>query len=302
MTGTGILTAPARQLRGAIAARPGAWLGAALLTLPMGVLYYDTFFRLLGDWWKDPNHSHGVLIPPVALYFAWQKRGRLRSLPVEPRGAAGLALVLVGLAVYFVGRLGAEFFLTRFSFIPLVGGLILYFRGREHLKTLAFPLCFLALAIPIPLLVFNTISLPLQALASHWSSELLQLCSIPVLREGNVIYMANASLGVAEACSGLRSLVSLVALSVILAYLRWSGWRQRVLLVALSAPLALLLNILRITGTGLIANHWDVEYAMGFFHAFSGWIVFVLAFTILLGASALIQRWLPSPPPQQESA
>lgn len=295
----GLAEGKASEWRAFFAARPGAWLRLALLLAPLAVMYYPAFLLLLDHWWRDPNNSHGVLMPPLAAYFVWRRREGLLRAAAEPRFLAGLLAVLCALAVYFVGIMASEVFLTRMSLLALLVGMTLYFRGWEYLKILAFPLLLLALSVPIPALIFNSVSLPLQSLASQWSAAVLQACGIPVLREGNVINLASASLGVAEACSGIRSLVSLVALSVILGYLRWSGWVQRLLLVALSVPLALFLNMVRIAGTGLIADYWNVKYAMGFFHTFSGWIVFVLAFIILFGTSALIQRLLPSPAPQE---
>jgi len=275
------------------------WLRLGLLVLPLAVMYYETLGKLLGDWWNDPNNSHGLLIPPMALYISWRKRSRLVSTAVDPSLALGILGLLASLAVYFVGRLGAEFFLTRVSLVGLIGSLILFFLGRAHFRLLFFPLCLLVMAIPIPALVINTVSLPLQSLASQWGAGFLSLCGVPVLREGNVIQLASTSLGVAEACSGLRSLVSLFALAVILAYLRWQGLGQRTILILLAVPVALLLNVVRITITGLIADYWDVKYALGFFHEFSGWLVFLLAFGILFGASAVIQKLWPSPPPEE---
>jgi len=288
------------QIRASMRANPRAWTRACLLLLPLVVLYYDTFLKLAGDWWNDPNNSHGLLIPPLAIYFAWRKRHRFSSQTEDPKLAAGIVVVLGSLLVYFVGRLGAEFFLTRISSLTLLAGMLLYFYGWKHLRVMAFPLCFLFLAIPIPALIFNTVSIPLQGLASEASSEFLNFCDVPVLREGNVLQLATTSLGVAEACSGLRSLLSLIALSVILGYMRWRNLGQRLVLIALSIPVALLLNIVRITITGIIAENWSVKYAMGFFHEFSGWVVFVAAFFLLYLISSLMQRFWPSPPPPDD--
>jgi exosortase len=288
------------QIRESMRTNPRAWKRAGLMLLPLAVLYYETFFKLAGDWWNDPNNSHGLLIPPLALYFAWKKRNKFDVEPERPSIAVGLIIVLGSLLVYFIGRLGAEFFLTRISSIGMMAGMLLYFYGWKHLRVMAFPVFFLILAIPIPALIFNTVSIPLQVLASQASSEFLTFCDVPVLREGNVLQLTNTALGVAEACSGLRSLLSLIALSVILGYMRWRGVAQRVVLIALSVPVALLLNIVRITITGIIAENWSVKYAMGFFHEFSGWVVFVLAFFVLYLVSSLMQRFWPSPPPEDD--
>jgi exosortase len=288
------------QVRESVRANPRAWIRAAVMLAPLTVLYFDTFLKIAGDWWNDPNNNHGLLIPPLALYFAWRKRHKFDAERENPSLIAGMIIVLGSLAVYFVGRLGAEYFLTRTSAIGMVAGMLLYFYGWKHLRIMAFPLFFLILAIPIPALIFDTVSIPLQGLASEASSEFLTFCDVPVLREGNVLQLTNTALGVAEACSGLRSLVSLIALSVILGYMRWRGLAQRFVLIALSIPVALLLNIVRITITGIIAENWSVKYAMGFFHEFSGWVVFVAAFFILYLISSLMQRFWPSPPPEDD--
>ncbi len=288
-------------LRDSIRRHPRVWIQAALLLAPLTVMYTGTFLRLAGDWWNDPNNSHGVLIPPLAAYFAWHKRRRFAAEPIQPATAVGFTVVLGSLLIYFVGRLGAEFFLTRVSLVALMTGLILAFLGWKRLRVMAFPLAFLLLAIPIPALIFNTVSIPLQALASDMSAGTLNFCDVPVLQEGNVLQLATTSLGVAEACSGLRSLVSLIALAVILGYLRWRGLGQRILLVVLAVPVALLLNVVRITVTGIIAENWSVKYAMGFFHELDGWVVFLLAFSILYGLSALVQLLWPSPLPDDDA-
>jgi exosortase len=284
-----------------IRTNPRVWIQTVLLIVPLAVMYTDTFVRLAGDWWNDPNSSHGILIPPLALYFAWRKRQRYAAAPVQPALAAGLVVVIGSLLVFFVGRLGAEFFLTRVSLLGLVSGMILWFAGWKRLRVMAFPLGFLLLAIPIPALIFNTVSIPLQSLASDMSAGTLNFCDVPVLQEGNVLQLATTSLGVAEACSGLRSLVSLIALAVILGYLRWRGMGQRILLVILAVPVALALNVLRISVTGIIAERWSVKYAMGFFHELDGWVIFVLAFTILYGLSSLVQLLWPSAPPDDDA-
>ena len=279
---------------------PDAWKRSALMLIPLVVMYYDTFLKIVVDWWSDPNNSHGLLIPPLAIYFAWRKRKTFAAQAENPSTMAGVVLVVGSLFVYFVGRLGAEFFLTRISAIGLVAGMLLFFYGWRHFRVMAFPLFFLVLGVPIPALLFKTGSIPLQGLASNASANLLTFCDVPVLQEGNVLQLASGGLGVAEACSGLRSLVSLIALAVILGYIRWSGLGQRLFLIAMSIPVALLLNVVRITITGIIAENWSWKYAMGFFHEFSGWVVFVVVFAVLYGISSLIQKFWPSPMPEDE--
>lgn len=292
--GAGVRAAIKQDWLGVISRHRNLLLRIALLAIPLAVMYAETLRMLAVTWWNDPDNSHGLLILPLAVYFAWRRRAQWLAAPLAPARKVGFATVLAGLVIFFVGRLGIEFFLTRFSLLVILAGLVLYFGGKRRLRIMAFPICLLLLAIPIPVLVFNLVALPLQSLASYSSAGVLDFCSVPVLRDGNVIHLANISLGVAEACSGIRSLMSLIALAVVIGYLKWPHLPQRIVLVLVAIPLAIALNITRVTGTAVIATYWNQEYAMGFFHQFSGWLVFVLAFLLLFGAASLTDRLMPA--------
>ncbi len=181
-------------------------LALALLVAAFGALYRDVLAKLVADWAADENYSHGFLIVPIALYFAWKRRHRLAALPSRPASVAGLLLVAGSVAVLAAGVLGAELFLTRLSMLGVLAGAVLFLYGWNHLRVLAFPLAFLLLMIPIPAIIFNQIAFPLQLLASRFGELALDGAGVPVLREGNVITLANTTLEVAEACSGIRSL------------------------------------------------------------------------------------------------
>lgn len=180
-----------------------------------------------------------------------------------------------------LGILGAEIFLSRLSFFVVLAGLVIQFRGWTFFRTVLFPWALLLLTIPLPAILLNQIALPLQFLASGIASSLLELVGVPVLREGNVIQLPSITLDVAEACSGLRSLVSLITLAVIYGYLFETRLIRRILLVAAAVPIAVVANGFRIMGSGLLGQYWDPEKAEGFFHLFSGWLVFLLSLALL---------------------
>lgn len=258
-------------------------------------LYRDILAALVSDWANDDNYSHGFLIVPLAVYFAWERRERLRAAPVSP-STFGLVVVLGSLATLVAGVLGAEFFLARVSLLSLIAGAVLFLFGWAHLRILAFPLAFLLLMIPIPAIVFNQIAFPLQLFASEFGVNAMHLFGVPVLREGNVITLASTQLEVAEACSGIRSLISLLTLGIVYGYFTESRWWVRVIIAASTIPIAIFCNGVRVAGTGILAHHYGPEAAMGFFHSFSGWIVFVLAFLLLGAVIAVLKRLFPPTP------
>lgn len=259
----------------------------ALLVAGFVVLYRDVLVELVRDWATDDNYSHGFLIVPLALYLAWERRHLLAGLEPRPR-SLGLAIVLGSVGVLAAGTLGAELFLTRVSILGLLAGSIVFLFGWRHLRVLAFPIAFLILMIPLPTLIFNQITFPLQLLASRAGESVLMMSGIPVLREGNVIVLAHTTLEVAEACSGIRSLVSLITLGIVYGYFTDSRTSVRVLIALSTVPVAIIANGLRVAGTGVAAQLYGPAAAEGFFHEFSGWVVFIVAFAAVFGVRYLI--------------
>src|SRR5947207_9978536 len=269
------------------------WLAAGLLGVGFALLYWHVAAKLVFDWYNDDNYSHGFLIIPIALYLAWERRARLRAATANS-SALGLVVVVGSIAVLLAGILGSELFLTRISIIGTLVGTLLFLFGWRCLRILAFPLAFLLLMIPIPSIIFNQIAFPLQLLASRFGEAAMGAADVPVLREGNVLILANTTLEVAEACSGIRSLVSLLTLAIVLGYFSdRRGWVRTV--VALSAiPVAVVTNGFRVAGTGIAAHQFGAAAAEGFFHEFSGWIVFVAAFMLMLAVQRTIVRLAPA--------
>ena len=255
------------------------WVKVCAITALTVALYYRVAIDLVGDWETEPAWSHGFLIPPLALYVAWIQRERIFGTPAGP-DLRGLYLLASSCILYLFGLLGAEFFLTRTSLVLLLASLVWTFWGLRRLRALAFPLLLLITMIPLPVIVYNWLALPLQLFASSCAAALAQMAGITVYQDGNVINLAHISLGVEEACSGLNSLSALTVASAILGFVMCTRLRTRILLVLCGFPLAIGVNVLRITGTAILADYHE-EFAMGFYHLFSGWLIFLVGFGLL---------------------
>lgn len=252
-------------------------------------LYRDVIAKLVHDWKTDGNYSHGFVVVPLAAYFAWERRQAFGRAPRRP-SALGLFVIAGSLLMLFAGTLGAELFLTRISMLVALVGILLFLFGREHVRIQWFPLAFLLLMIPLPAIVFNQVAFPLQLLASRFGESALSALHVPVLREGNVIVLANATLEVAEACSGIRSLVSLLMLGIVFGHFSDPRAGVRVALALATIPIAIAANGVRVAGTGIAAHWFGPAAAEGFFHTLSGWVLFAVAFTMLLVIQPMISR------------
>jgi exosortase len=255
----------------------------------LGGLYADVLSHLSRQWSAEQDYSHGFLVPFISAYLLWERRNRLVGLPLAP-SCWGIGLLGLGLFMLILGSASAELFLQRSSLIVVISGLVLLLLGSSFLRVLLFPIAFLFFMVPLPAIVMNAVAFPLQLFAARTATFCLFNFGIPVLREGNVIVLAGTTLEVAEACSGIRSLQALLALGVIYAYFSqrviWKRWT----LVALAVPIAILANAFRVTGTGMLAHYWGVEAAEGFYHTFSGWLIFVVAFILLLSCGRVLAK------------
>jgi exosortase len=251
------------------------WSWATIGGLVLGV-YWHVLIRLVTAWLQLPDYSHGILVPIFACYLIWVRKEKLLKAKAEPTWA-GVLVVFMALALLLLGELGAELFLSRVSLIVLCAGLTLGFAGWPTLKELRFALLVLFLAVPIPAIIFNQIALPLEGLASKLASVLLHTMGVPALRLGNLIVLPDMRLEVAEACSGIRSLVSLFTLAVFYGYFFEKTFTRRTILAFASIPIAITANAIRIFGTGMCVQYWDADKALGFFHQFSGWVMFMVS-------------------------
>jgi exosortase len=257
-------------------------------------LYWQVIARLVGAWTTDDNYSHGFFIVPLAAYFAWERRRRFLAAPSRP-SSLGLVVIVGSIFLLAAGVIGAEMFITRISILGTLVGIVLFLFGWSHLRVLMFPLAFLLLMIPLPAILFNQIAFPLQLLASHVGELAITAANVPVLREGNLLVLPNTTLEVAEACSGIRSLVSLLTLGIVFGYFADSRPWVRTIIACSTIPVAILSNGMRVAGTGIAAHRFGPAAAEGFFHEFSGWLLFVVAFLMMLGLQRLLLHAIPPP-------
>ncbi|MCF8104147.1 MAG: exosortase/archaeosortase family protein [Desulfohalobiaceae bacterium] len=253
------------------------------------VLYFPVIKKLIRDWNGDPNYSHGYFIPFLAGFMIWSRREGLQQAVKKP-SSIGLGLILLGLMQFFAAWVGSEYFLQGTSMIMVLIGSVLYLWGWRVAALSLVPILYLVFMIPLPDIIWNRLAVPLALLASKVSADLVSGLGLTILREGNILTLPNITLQVADACSGLRSLTTLLALSAFLAFVSdLSAGRKWILFLA-GAPIALLGNIFRLTGTAFLARHYGASVAHGFIHDFSGWIVFVLGLVMLLGVNAVLGR------------
>jgi exosortase len=252
-----------------------------LLAAALGWLYGGTLSGLVAEWASSPDASYGAMVAIVALAILWRRRDAFaRAAHDASDPIPGLAILFAGLFIYLAGQLGADIFLTRVSFVAVVTGAAWFLAGPRAMRVIAAPLVFLLIAVPLPALVVNAITLPLQLTASRVAEATLGAVGVPVLRDGNVLELPSSALEVAEACSGLRSIVSLAAIGVLLAWTDTS-WPRRLAIVASTLPVAIVMNGLRIAATGIAAETWGQRVASGSWHTFSGWITFVISIVVL---------------------
>jgi exosortase len=270
------------------------WPKIALIVALLVPIYGKVLYDLEQDWLTLPNLSQGFLIPPLALYIAWVRRHITLRQPAAPDNR-GLLLSAGALLLFLLGKVGAEFFLQRISFVILLAGFTWTFWGKARLKTLALPLLLLATMVPLPKVVYERLSTPLQLAASDLGAKIARLAGVTVFRDGNLINLANITLGVEEACSGLNSLSAIVVGALLLGYIQCRRIITRVVLFALAVPLCIAVNIFRVAGTAILADY-DPRFAMGFYHSFSGWLVFVGGFGLLYLAGRILSGLMDGPP------
>jgi exosortase len=272
---------------------PVLWFAALLL-----ICYAPVLYSLGRQWVNDEDMGHGFFVPVVAGYIVWQRRAALASIRPAPN-YWGLLIVLLGAVLMMAGTLGAQIFAARVAFLVSLAGAVLFLGGGPVFRLLAFPLFLLCFMIPIPAIIYARITLPLQLFASQVAENILGLFGIPVLRDGNVLELASQRLSVVEACSGIRSLLSLSFLSLVYGYFFdrkvWMRWA----LLAATIPIAIAANASRVTLTGMISEY-RTDLAQGFFHTLEGWVLFLVALSLLIGFHQLANRiyhiYRPEPP------
>ncbi len=267
---------------------PMVWFGLLLI-----VLFSETLRGMTVEWLENEEMGHGLFAPIIAGYVIWQDRERLLSLKLNPSWA-GLLVVVLGFAAMVAGLRGADFFISRAGFMVALTGVLMTLGGFVLIRALWFPLFLLLFMIRIPTFIYTQITFPLQLLASRVAEMLLTLMGIPVLRDGNILELPSQRLSVVEACSGIRSLMSLSLLSLVYGHFFDSKSWMRWVLFVLSVPIAISVNALRVTGSGVMSEI-DKTLASGAYHSAEGFVMWILALASLIGAHKLINwahaRW-----------
>lgn len=258
-------------------------LGAVL------ALYFPYMQSLVADWGTNDNYSHGYFIPFISLYMIYMIRDRLAAQQVRPLNS-GLLLIIFGLAVLIVAKIGSEYFLQRSSLIIVLLGIVLFLLGGGYFRLLSVPILYLIFMVPLPAIIWNKIAFPLQLFGSYLTEHVISLLGIPIFREGNILHLAETTLEVVQACSGLRSLVTMFALSSLLVWMSSMSTRRKWMLFLAAAPAAIIANIIRLTTTALLASFYGGDVADGFLHDFSGVFTFIIGLLLLLSANKFLDR------------
>lgn len=269
-----------------------AAISLGILLSAMTLLYFPILQKLAHDWDTNDNYSHGYFIPVLSVYIIYSLKDELKQLPI--RGSiAGLFLLIAGLIQLIIANAGSEFFLQRASLIPVLAGIVLFCLGFTYFKKLLIPICYLIFMIPLPAIIWNKIAFPMQLFGSYLTEKIITLMQIPIFREGNILYLSNTTLEVVDACSGLRSLTTLFALSAVFAILSSHTTFQKWILFLAAAPIAIFANIVRLSATALLASKYGGDVAQGFLHDFSGLVVFAVGIILLVTVSNMIKKLAP---------
>jgi exosortase A len=277
--------------------RPAQIVAIVAIAASLAVVYRQTLVILWRTWENNPNYSHGYLIPPVVAFLLWRERARFAR--AIGRGSAwGLVLILLGLVGHVASIRAGVFMVQGYSLVVVLFGLVLFFLGGRAARAIWFPLGYLVFMLPMPPLIANVLSFRLKAFAARAGSAIAFRAGIPLARTGMTIHLPAGSLRIADPCSGLRSLIALVALGALFAYLTQAPLWKRLVLFLAAIPLAVFANIVRIAVLCGVANVWGVDAALGFFHDFSGLLLFIIAFVGLV----VVRRLLRCEPARKEAA
>jgi exosortase len=261
-----------------------------LLFVIWAAVFFPVYPGLIETWWNDSNNSHGLLVPFIAAFFIWKKLPELKGTSIQVNGC-GAMLLIVSLVVYILSFAGGVAVAGRSMIVFSLVGLVIYNYGKVFFKNLAFPLFFLLFMIPVPTSIIGIVSLPLQRWATDIAAVLIRIVSIPVYQEGNMLYFAQTQLEVAESCSGIHSIMAMLMLGTIFVYMNRMTLTGKILIVASTIPIAMLANITRVTGTGILAHFYGSRMARGFLHDFSGIVVFIFGLVLLMVTYWMIQRF-----------
>lgn len=261
-----------------------------IVTFCFLMMYFHVIYKMVLDWSVDDNYSHGFLIPFITGYLIFQKRKKLSEISLNPSNF-GIALIIVSLLFFIIASIGAELFTMRFSMLLVILSIIVFLSGWKFAGNLFLPISYLIFMIPLPAIIWNKIAFPLKLFATKMATGVIEFIDIPVYREGNIIHLANTTLEVVDACSGLRSLTSLLALSAAFALISDHSRINKFIIFISAVPIAILVNIVRLSSTAALARRFGAQVAKGFLHEASGIAVFVLAFILVYAVHLCLQKF-----------
>lgn len=261
----------------------------SILLIAWAIAFYPIFESLFQAWISKSDNSYCMLVPLISLFFIWNKKEQIKTMPIT-KNNIGLFIMIVSMVMYIISYVGDLAFISRLMIIFSLIGLLTYTLGEKIVKVMVFPLFFLLFVVPVPDSILNLVAFPLQLLATNISYTIISALSIPVYQEGNILYFAQAHLEIVEACSGIRSIISLTMLGVILAFLSNNGYVTKFILILSAIPIAMIANIFRITSSGILAHFFGRDAIEGIYHDFSGLIVFILGFLLLIGEFLFLNK------------
>ena len=266
------------------------YLPLIIVTLCFLIMYFHAIYKMVLDWSIDDNYSHGFLIPFITGYLIFQKRKKLSEISLNPSNF-GIALIVISLLFFIITNIGAELFTIRFSMLLVILSTIVFLAGWEFAGVLFLPVFYLIFMIPLPAIIWNKIAFPLKIFATKMAAIVIKFIEIPVYREGNIIHLSNTTLQVVDACSGLRSLTSLLALTAAFALISDHSRINKFILFVSAVPIAIFVNIVRLSSTAALASRFGPQVAKGFLHEASGIVVFVLAFILVYAVHLCLQKF-----------
>jgi len=260
-----------------------------LICISLAIIYYPVALALVQVWIENDNYSHGFFIPIISGYMIYSMRNELRLNSFKPCNF-GIIILLFGLLQLLIGKIGSEFFVQRTSLLLVFIGITLFLFGTFHAKKILLPILYLIFMVPLPAIIWNRLAFPMQLFATKITENTISFFGIPVLREGNILYLAETTLDVVGACSGLRSLLAMFALSAAFSWFAPLTTLKKLVLFLSAAPIAILANIVRLTSTALLAHYFGEQIAQGFLHEVSGLIIFLLGFLLVGVVYWLLRR------------
>ncbi|MFH2060881.1 MAG: exosortase/archaeosortase family protein [Pseudomonadota bacterium] len=253
------------------------------------ILYLPFLKTMISDWDTNANYSHGYLIPIISAWLIYSLKDEISTIRLQPSNW-GIPIIIIACLQLIVAKIGMEYFLQRTSIIVLFFGISLFLYGKDITRKISIPIIYLIFMIPIPVIVWNKIAFPLQLFASYLTEHVIRLAGMPILREGNVLTLSTITLEVVDACSGIRSLTTMMALSVPFSFFLPPGKLNKVILFLSSIPIAVFANIVRLTATAFLSSLYGEKFAQGFLHEFSGMVTFVLGLAMLYGCKVVLTR------------